>query len=135
MKTVQLNSPEVSTNKIDFSASNVAESYNVLQSKIQCNTDTVNNRLLNSLGWWYSGCGQINLNGMNANEQLNIPTNFQQLPPAIPYQGIVWYPFLSSTSERGKNIEVEGGSWATFKATEMKIFTIIENSKLVFSNA
>ena len=46
-----------------------------------------------------------------------------------PYQGIVWYDFTPSESGRGMSLEVDGGSWATFKATEMKMFTTMESSK------
>ena len=60
----------------------------------------------------------MNLNGINSNTQLN--TNV-----VTPYNGIVWYPFFASTSGRGTSLEVDGGSWATFKATEMKIFSYV----------
>ena len=60
----------------------------------------------------------MNLNGINSNTQLN--TNV-----VTPYNGIVWYPFFASTSGRGASLEVDGGSWATFKATEMKIFSYV----------
>ena len=43
-----------------------------------------------------------------------------------PYQGIAWYPFYASTTGRGINLEADGGSWATFKATEMKIYANVE---------
>ena len=69
-------------------------------------------------GWWHNGCGTVNLNGINSNTQLN--TNV-----VTPYNGIVWYPFFASTSGRGASLEVDGGSWATFKATEMKIFSYV----------
>ena len=70
------------------------------------------------IGWWHSGCGTVNLNGINSNTQLN--TNV-----VTPYNGIVWYPFFASKSGRGASLEVDGGSWATFKATEMKIFSYV----------
>ena len=43
-----------------------------------------------------------------------------------PYNGIVWYPFYASEQDRGLQLETDGGSWATFKATEMRIFTNVE---------
>ena len=42
------------------------------------------------------------------------------------FKGITWYPFLVSTSGRGASLEPEGGSWASFKATEMKISTYMD---------
>ena len=45
-------------------------------------------------------------------------------------KGISWYTFFPSTTDRGANLEVDGGSWATFAATEMKIFTTLQNSKI-----
>ena len=60
----------------------------------------------------------MNLNGINSNTQLN--TN-----NVTAYNGIVWYPFFTSTSGRGTSLEVDGGSWATFKATEMKIYSYV----------
>ena len=45
------------------------------------------------------------------------------------FKGITWYPFLVSTSGRGASLEPEGGSWATFKATEMKITTYMDTRK------
>ena len=56
----------------------------------------------------------VNLNGINSDSQLN------NVNPTI-YNGIVWYPFFTSTEGRGTNLEVDGGTWSTFKATEMKI--------------
>ena len=79
----------------------------------------------NSIGWWYNNCGFTNLNGINSDAQLNAHGEIN----INPYQGIVWYPFIPSDSARGKNLDVDGGSWATFKATEMKIFATVENSK------
>ena len=67
------------------------------------------------LGWWHNGCGSVNLNGINSNSQLNTVN-----PTA--YDGIIWYPFYATLTGRGANLEADGGSWATFKATQMKIF-------------
>ena len=47
-------------------------------------------------------------------------------------KGISWYTFFPSTTNRGANLEVDGGSWATFAATEMKIFTTLINSRYIF---
>ena len=76
---------------------------------------------MNGLGWWYSDCGQINLNGVNSNSQLNTGA-------VTAFTGIAWYPFFSSTSGRGLDLDILGGSWKTFKATEMKMSTTIERS-------
>ena len=40
----------------------------------------------------------------------------------------MWYNAFTSTSGRGASLEVDGGSWATFKATEMKIYTNIDTN-------
>ena len=56
----------------------------------------------------------MNLNGINSNAQLNTVT-------ATPYNGIVWYDSYASDEGRGTNLEPDGGSWHTFKATEMRI--------------
>ena len=74
-----------------------------------------------SIGWWHAGCGTVNLNGVNSNSQLNPHGG-----TVNPYNGIVWYPFYASTKDRGSELEADGGSWATFKATEMRIFTGVE---------
>ena len=66
------------------------------------------------IGWWHSGCGLVNLNGINSNSQLNTVE-------ATAYNGIVWYPFFANTEGRGTQLEPDGGSWRSFKATEMKI--------------
>ena len=50
-----------------------------------------------------------------------------------PYNGIVWYPFFASTKYRGSVLEADGGSWATFKATEMKMFTSVELDESMFA--
>ena len=63
----------------------------------------------------------MNLNGVNSNSQLNPHGG-----TVNPYNGIVWYPFYASTKDRGSELEADGGSWATFKATEMRIFTGVE---------
>ena len=67
-------------------------------------------------GWWHNGCGSVNLNGVNANSQLNA------VNPVVAYHGIIWYPFYATLTGRGASLEADGGSWASFKATEMKIF-------------
>ena len=49
----------------------------------------------------------------------------------MPYVGIVWYDFFKTPAGlggRGTMLEVDGGSWASFKATEMRIFTNIDLS-------
>ena len=69
-------------------------------------------------GWWYSDCGVVNLNGINANFQSNSAMT-----------GIVHYPWYTSVSGRGAALEVDGGSWKSFKATEMKISGTTESSK------
>ena len=51
---------------------------------------------------------------MNSNKQLNIDN-------VTPYNGIVWYDSYTSDEGRGTNLEADGGSWQTFKATEMRI--------------
>ena len=51
----------------------------------------------------------------------------------VPYNGIVWYPFFSSVVGRGTNLEADGGSWKTFRATEMRILT--DNYGADFGNA
>lgn len=78
----------------------------------------------NFIGWWHAGCGTVNLNGINSNSQLN-----QYMGTVNPYTGIVWYPFYATADtamDRGSQLEADGGSWATFKATEMRIFTNVE---------
>ena len=79
--------------------------------------------LLIVLGWWYSGCGTTNLNGLNANSQLSTED-----PVATPFNGIVWYNFYPSSVGRGASLEADGGSWKTFKATEMRISTDLDGS-------
>ena len=71
------------------------------------------------IGWWHSGCGMVNLNGINSNSQLNT------VDPTA-YNGIVWYPFFASTEGRGTQLEPDGGTWRTFKATEMKIYANVD---------
>ena len=75
------------------------------------------------IGWWHSGCGLVNLNGVNSNSQLNT------VPGSItPYHGLVWYTFYADDEGRGLSLEVDGGSWKSFKATEMKIFANVDLS-------
>ena len=79
------------------------------------------NRFL--IGWWHNGCGKMNLNGLNNDIQLNT------IPGSImPYTGIVWYDFFKNTEGRGTMLEPDGGLWASFKATEMRIYTNIDLS-------
>ena len=73
------------------------------------------------IGWWHGECGLANLNGINSNSQLN-PVGGS----ITPYNGIIWYNAFTTTSGRGTSLEVDGGSWATYKATEMKIYTNID---------
>ena len=67
----------------------------------------------------------VNLNGINSNSQLNT------VDPPTAYNGIVWYPFFASLEGRGAStlMQPDGGSWATFKATEMKISANVELEK------
>ena len=82
-------------------------------------------------GWWFGNCGLVNLNGANyyessGSKQQNVYGTHVQT--ADWHKGINWYPFFPSTTNRGAQLEVDGGSWATFAATEMKIFTTLTNS-------
>ena len=74
-------------------------------------------------GWWHNGCGKMNLNGVNADIQLNIKHACIK-----PYAGIVWYDFFKTKENRGAALEIDGGSWKSFKATEMRIFADIDLS-------
>ena len=68
----------------------------------------------------------MNLNGVNNNIQMNTIAG-----SIMPYVGIVWYDFFKTPTDfggRGTMLEVDGGSWASFKATEMRIFTNIDLS-------
>ena len=78
------------------------------------------------VGWWHNGCGSVNLNGVNSNSQLNTAN-------PVAYNGIIWYPAYSTLDGRGTNLEPDGGSWATFKATEMRIIT--DKFSVDFGNA
>ena len=62
----------------------------------------------------------MNLNGINANAAMNTA-----IPATDPYKGIVWYDFFTSSAGRGTGLEVEGGLWKSFKATEMRIYTTV----------
>ena len=46
-----------------------------------------------------------------------------------PYDGIVWYPFTESPAGRGASLEVYGGTWKTWKKSEMRIILEPEYSK------
>ena len=85
--------------------------------------------LLIFLGLWYSGFGTTYFNGLNANSQLStddaVPT---------PFNGIVWYNFYPSSVGRRASLEADGGSWKTFKATEMRISTYLDRSSCNLSN-
>ena len=55
---------------------------------------------------------------MNANKQLN-----------DVYSGIIWYDAYVSEEGRGTNLDADGGSWKSFKATEMRIIGVYINEE------
>ena len=51
------------------------------------------------------------------------------MPGSItPFQGIAWYDAYATVDGRGASLEPDGGKWATYKATEMKIYANIDLS-------
>lgn len=73
------------------------------------------------IGWWYGDCGLVNPNGMNYDTQINEGyVNRENW-----YKGIAWYSFFPSATGRGASLEIDGGSWASFKGTEIKISTTV----------
>ena len=65
----------------------------------------------------------MNLNGLNSNSQIN------NVPGSVtPFKGISWYDAYATVSGRGASLEPDGGKWATYKATEMKIYANIDLS-------
>ena len=80
-----------------------------------------------NLGWWFTGCGTSNLNGLNSDSQLSTED-----PVTTPFTGIVWYNFYGSNQGRGASLEPDGGSWKTFKATEMRITTDLDVARSRF---
>ena len=49
------------------------------------------------------------------------------------FQGIVWYTSFPSTTGRGAKLEVDGGSWATYRATKMRISTTLRFTSKPYS--
>ena len=70
----------------------------------------------------------MNLNGLNADMQLNTKIACNYDDSIKPYTGIVWYDFFKTKENRGAALEIDGGSWKSFKATEMRIFANIDLS-------